>query len=83
MYVSGLDTHGDAAGLARVKGFLSVGHDEYWSQRMFDNVVRARDAGLSLSPEEDFARSDPRVQRITVNLLIRMIGGGGAGSQQP
>ncbi len=48
-YVSGLDTHSDPAGLARVKGFISVGHDEYWSRRMFDNVSRARDAGLSLA----------------------------------
>jgi hypothetical protein len=48
-YVSGVDTHRDAEGLARVKGFLSVGHDEYWSRRMFDNVARARDAGVSLA----------------------------------
>jgi hypothetical protein len=48
-YVSGLDTHRDADGLARVKAFLSVGHDEYWSRRMFDNVRQARDAGVSLA----------------------------------
>jgi hypothetical protein len=48
-YVSGLDTHRDADGLLRVKGFFSVGHDEYWSRRMFDNVSRARDAGLGLA----------------------------------
>lgn len=48
-YVSGLDTHGDADGLLRVKAFLSVGHDEYWSRRMFENVTRARDAGVSLA----------------------------------
>ena len=28
-YTSNLDTHADADGLLRVKGFLSVGHDEY------------------------------------------------------
>ena len=28
-YVSNIDTHRDADGLLRVKGFLSVGHDEY------------------------------------------------------
>jgi hypothetical protein len=48
-YVSGLDTHQDGEGLLRVKAFLSVGHDEYWSRRMFDNVVHARDAGVSLA----------------------------------
>jgi hypothetical protein len=48
-YTSGLDTHRDGDGLSRVKGFISVGHDEYWSRRMFDNVARARDAGVSLA----------------------------------
>jgi hypothetical protein len=48
-YASNLDTHADADGLLRVKGFLSVGHDEYWSRRMFDNVARARDQGVSLA----------------------------------
>ena len=32
----------------RCKAFLSVGHDEYWSREMFDNVVEARDAGMSI-----------------------------------
>ena len=48
-YTSNLDTHADAEGLLRVKGFLSVGHDEYWTRRMFDNVARARDQGVSLA----------------------------------
>ena len=30
------------------KAFLSVGHDEYWSWRMRDNVEAARDGGVSL-----------------------------------
>jgi hypothetical protein len=30
-YVSGIDTHADPDGLLRAKGFLSVGHDEYWT----------------------------------------------------
>jgi hypothetical protein len=29
--------------------FLSVGHDEYWTERMFENVTAARDAGVSLA----------------------------------
>ena len=48
-YVSNIDTHADAKGLSRVKGFLSVGHDEYWTRTMVENVARARDAGLSLA----------------------------------
>lgn len=48
-YTSNLDTHDDADGLLRVKGFLSVGHDEYWTRRMFENVARARDRGVSLA----------------------------------
>jgi hypothetical protein len=48
-YVSNVDTHRDPGGLLRVKGFLSVAHDEYWTRTMFDNVARARDAGVSLA----------------------------------
>lgn len=48
-YISNLDTHTDAQGLMRAKGFLSVGHDEYWSQEMYDHVTAARDAGLHLA----------------------------------
>jgi N,N-dimethylformamidase beta subunit-like protein len=48
-YVSGLDTDRDGQGLLRARGFISVGHDEYWSRRMVDNVARARDAGVNLA----------------------------------
>ena len=48
-YISNLDTHADPDGLLRAKGFLSVGHDEYWTREMFDNVRRARDAGVGLA----------------------------------
>lgn len=47
-YISNVDTHADGAGLLRTKAFLSVGHDEYWTHQMFDNVMKARDAGVSL-----------------------------------
>ena len=47
-YTSNVDTHTDGDGLLRVKGFLSVGHDEYWTRQMYDNVTRAREAGLNL-----------------------------------
>jgi hypothetical protein len=48
-YISNLDTHTDPKGLLRAKGFLSVGHDEYWTQEMMDHVAAARDAGVSLA----------------------------------
>ena len=48
-YISNIDTHADRNGLLRTKGFISVGHDEYWTEAMFDNVLNARDAGVSLA----------------------------------
>jgi hypothetical protein len=46
-YISNLDTHRDASGLLRAKGFLSVGHDEYWSIEMFENVRAAVKRGVN------------------------------------
>ena len=46
-YISNLDTHRDPAGLRRAKGFLSVGHDEYWTIDMFRNVQSAVQSGTS------------------------------------
>ena len=48
-YIFNVDTHANGKGLLRAKAFLSVGHDEYWTERMFDNVTKARDAGVSLA----------------------------------
>jgi hypothetical protein len=48
-YVSNVDTHADAAGLLRAKGWISVGHDEYWSRAMFDNVRAAVAAGVNVA----------------------------------
>lgn len=48
-YLSNLDTHADREGLRRAKGWLSVGHDEYWTQQMYDNVSHARDHGVNLA----------------------------------
>lgn len=48
-YISNIDTHSDGEGLLRGKVFLSVGHDEYWTQQMFDNVSKARDQGLNIA----------------------------------
>ena len=48
-YISNIDTHADPKGLLRAKGFISVGHDEYWSLEMYDNVLKARDQGVNLA----------------------------------
>ena len=48
-YLSNVDTHADGPGLQRAKGFISVGHDEYWTRKMFNNVSAARDAGVNLA----------------------------------
>ncbi len=48
-YITDVDTHEDVDRVkGRCKGFLSVGHDEYWSEAMRGNVILARDAGVSL-----------------------------------
>lgn len=47
-YSTNVDTHANGGRLLNTRGFLSVGHDEYWSRSMFDAAVAARDAGVSL-----------------------------------
>lgn len=47
-YGSNLDTHLHPGGLRRVRGFLSVGHDEYWTPEMFRNVQTAVKRGVSV-----------------------------------
>ena len=47
-YCTNLDTHENPNLLLNHKGFLSVGHDEYWSWQMRQNVEAARDRGISL-----------------------------------
>jgi hypothetical protein len=47
-YSTDVDTHERGSLLTLHKGFLSVGHDEYWTWRMRDNVENARDNGLNL-----------------------------------
>jgi hypothetical protein len=48
-YVSNLDTHADPLGVRRGKGWLSVGHDEYWSLPMFQTMLNAVSEGLNLA----------------------------------
>ncbi len=47
-YCTNLDVHTDPNLLLSHNGFLSVGHDEYWSREMRQNVTAARDRGVSL-----------------------------------
>ena len=47
-YITNVDTHEDVGRLMRGKAFLSIGHDEYWSEKMRANVIQARDAGVNL-----------------------------------
>jgi hypothetical protein len=48
-YISNLDTHTDPAGLLRAKGFLSVGHDEYYSIEMFNHLKTAIAGGVNVA----------------------------------
>jgi hypothetical protein len=47
-YATDIDTHEQPAMLLQHRAFLSVGHDEYWSKQMRDNVEAALHAGVSL-----------------------------------
>jgi N,N-dimethylformamidase beta subunit-like protein len=48
-YISNLDLHRDPKSLRRAKGFLSVGHDEYYSIEMFKNLKGAINDGLNVA----------------------------------
>ena len=47
-YISNVDTHADPSGLRRAGGFLSVGHDEYYSIEMFNHLLDAVRRGLNI-----------------------------------
>lgn len=47
-YITNIDTHEDVNRLLRGNAFLSIGHDEYWSEQMKTNVASARDQGVNL-----------------------------------
>jgi hypothetical protein len=47
-YITNVDTEEDVNRLLRGNAFLSIGHDEYWSEQMKTNVVAARDQGVNL-----------------------------------
>ncbi len=48
-YCSSVDTHAITNLLWNHQAFLSVGHDEYWSNPMRSNVKAARDRGVNLA----------------------------------
>ncbi|HYL16388.1 MAG TPA: N,N-dimethylformamidase beta subunit family domain-containing protein [Terriglobales bacterium] len=48
-YSTDIDTHANGGALLSSRGFISGGHDEYWSKEMFDAVEAARDAGVNLA----------------------------------
>jgi hypothetical protein len=54
-YTTDIDTHVNGARPLSFKGFLSVGHNEYWSKQMYDAIQAARDAGVNLA----FFGADP------------------------
>ena len=47
-YATDVDSHENPNTVLSHKVFLVVGHDEYWSRSMRDNVTQGRDAGVSL-----------------------------------
>jgi hypothetical protein len=47
--LSNQDTHADPASLLRARGFLSVGHDEYYTVEMFRNLQAAIARGLHVA----------------------------------
>jgi Bacterial Ig domain len=48
-YSTNIDTHANGARILNYKGFLSVGHDEYYSKEMFDSLEKARNTGVNLA----------------------------------
>ena len=48
-YTTDVDTDANTNPLTNYKGFLSVGHDEYWSKAMRDNVQNAINAGVNVA----------------------------------
>lgn len=62
-YLSNTDIHAHPENLQRARGFLSVGHDEYYSMEMFRNLQGAIAGGLNVaffSGNVCCGRIDPR-----------------------
>jgi len=48
-YITDVDTHTNVNPLTNHKAYFSVGHDEYWSKGMRDNVQAAINAGVNVA----------------------------------
>ena len=48
-YTTSVAIDQSAASLLGHKAFISIGHDEYWTRAMRENVAQARDSGVSLA----------------------------------
>jgi len=48
-YVTDIDTHETPAYLNGIEGFISAGHDKYWTGEMFTAIEQARDNGIDLA----------------------------------
>jgi hypothetical protein len=48
-YTSNVDLHENPGQLLQHKAYLSLGHDEYWTKEMRDDVENARNKGVSLA----------------------------------
>src|SRR5262245_3296401 len=62
-YISNLDVHAEPRTLRRAKGFISIGHDEYYSIEMFNHFLGAINEGLNIaffSGNVCCGRIDPR-----------------------
>ncbi|MEQ6341623.1 MAG: Ig-like domain-containing protein [Gammaproteobacteria bacterium] len=47
-YSTNIDTHTSGERLLNHRAFLSVGHDEYWTREMYDNIENARKKTVNL-----------------------------------
>ncbi|MBW8804605.1 MAG: DUF4082 domain-containing protein [Catenulisporales bacterium] len=59
-YISGIDASTDPASVSNHKVYISSGHDEYWNQSQWNNVMAARKAGQNqvfMSGNEVFWRT--------------------------
>jgi hypothetical protein len=48
-YTTDVDTDNDPTQLLHHRVFVSAGHDEYWTRRMYDGALAARAAGVNLA----------------------------------
>ncbi|WP_223297260.1 N,N-dimethylformamidase beta subunit family domain-containing protein [Catenulispora acidiphila] len=48
-YFTDVDADADPAQLRRHKGMVIGGHSEYWTKRMYDGAVAAREAGVNIA----------------------------------